>query len=372
MRCVYRALCSSLFSPPWCGRARKRARNRPTLSICHPALRHLDLDEEAEADAGKKAPEPVGSSYRLPQEESGPSVPAGGEAACGQAKWWTCLAFWRRKTPAPRAGPETPSGPKWRWPRVQLCRREPGQVESRLLFPASKLDLELDSGLLRAVLCSVFTMRPGKDTAHFRALPKAYTDSMDVMLSSLLTETPTMDKLEHLLESSSDFPKVGYLVAQLGLYITDPPDDISRQTKGGIYWLYQLLLQKRGLNIRDAKELWCREGLEITKRLGYRNMAKVGEVFGGIFSEGQGRSFLQVALLAIHDPRLHVSQAGLVLAFSIMGEGGQLIGDEEKHRQRRRKDPGLYCLQEASATFTGWDALSLMEVKTGWELLDWP
>lgn len=36
-----------------------------------------------------------------------------------------------------------------------------------------------------------------------QALPKAYTHSMDVMLWSLLTETPTMDKLEHLLEVST-------------------------------------------------------------------------------------------------------------------------------------------------------------------------
>ncbi|KAG6921827.1 hypothetical protein G0U57_005056 [Chelydra serpentina] len=81
---------------------------------------------------GKKAvqmaPEPVGSCCRIPQEESGPPVPADGEAACGQAKRWKCLAFWRKKTPAPRAGPEAPLGQTWRWPRVQLCRRDPGRA----------------------------------------------------------------------------------------------------------------------------------------------------------------------------------------------------------------------------------------------------
>ncbi|CAM2106089.1 maestro heat-like repeat-containing protein family member 7 [Caretta caretta] len=100
-----------------------------------------------------------------------------------------------------------------------------------------------------------------------QSLPKAYADSLDIMLRSLLTEMPTTDKLEHLLEnvnfqmhsrekqkkaraiqsstallrfatcllgfdSSSDFPKVAYLVAQLGLYITDPAEDISRQARG--------------------------------------------------------------------------------------------------------------------------------------------
>ncbi|XP_044868793.1 coiled-coil domain-containing protein 9-like isoform X1 [Mauremys mutica] len=82
--------------------------------------------------AGQVALEPVGSSVRLTQEESGPSVPAGGEEASGQAKWRSSLTFWRkRKTPAPLAGPEAPSDPKWRWPRVMLCRRDPGEGRSR-------------------------------------------------------------------------------------------------------------------------------------------------------------------------------------------------------------------------------------------------
>ncbi|TFJ99692.1 HEAT repeat-containing protein 8 [Platysternon megacephalum] len=83
-----------------------------------------------------------------------------------------------------------------------------------------------------------------------------------------------------------------------------------------------------GLNVREGRELWCRDGLQDTECLGYRNMARVGEVFGEIFTEGQRTTFLQAALLAIYDPLLRVSQAGLVLAYSILGEAGQLIGDE--------------------------------------------
>ncbi|KAH1175335.1 uncharacterized protein LOC123354902 [Mauremys mutica] len=81
--------------------------------------------------AGQVALEPVGSSVRLAQEESGPSVPAGGEEVGGQAKRRSSLTFWRkRKPPAPLAGPEAPSGPKWRWPRVMLCR-DPGEGGSQ-------------------------------------------------------------------------------------------------------------------------------------------------------------------------------------------------------------------------------------------------
>ncbi|CAM2115318.1 unnamed protein product [Caretta caretta] len=56
------------------------------------------------------------------------------------------------------------------------------------------LALELESRLLRAVLYTIFTMGTGKDTTHFRTL--------DIMLRSMLTETPTKDKLQHLLEVS--------------------------------------------------------------------------------------------------------------------------------------------------------------------------
>ncbi|XP_074812700.1 uncharacterized protein LOC141989665 [Natator depressus] len=62
------------------------------------------------------------------------------------------------------------------------------------------LALELESHLLRAVLHGVFTMGTGQGTTHFRALHKTYLQSLDTMLGGLLTETPTMDKLQHLLE----------------------------------------------------------------------------------------------------------------------------------------------------------------------------
>ncbi|XP_037744828.2 maestro heat-like repeat family member 5 [Chelonia mydas] len=227
------------------------------------------------------------------------------------------------------------------------------------------LALELESRLLRALLYTIFTMGTGQDTTHFQALHNTYLESLDSMLGGLLAETPTTDKLQHLLEhlhfwldsrntqerarairssaallrfatslsgfdTSSDFPKAGNFVLQLGLCISDPADDISRQARDGIYWLQRLLLQRRGLNIREESDLWCRDGLQDTERLAYRNMARVGEVFGEIFTEGQKRSFLQAALLAIHDPEIRVSQAGLVLTYSILGEAGQLIGNEQE------------------------------------------
>ncbi|XP_065420759.1 maestro heat-like repeat family member 5 [Chrysemys picta bellii] len=62
------------------------------------------------------------------------------------------------------------------------------------------LALELESRLLRALLYSVFAMGTGQDATHFQALYNTYLQGLDTMLRCLLTETPTTDKLQHLLE----------------------------------------------------------------------------------------------------------------------------------------------------------------------------
>nr|XP_042703014.1 maestro heat-like repeat family member 5 [Chrysemys picta bellii] len=62
------------------------------------------------------------------------------------------------------------------------------------------LALELESRLLWALLYSVFAMGTGQDAIHFQALYNTYLQGLDTMLSCLLTETPTTDKLQHLLE----------------------------------------------------------------------------------------------------------------------------------------------------------------------------
>ncbi|XP_039380936.1 uncharacterized protein LOC120398052 isoform X2 [Mauremys reevesii] len=160
------------------------------------------------------------------------------------------------------------------------------------------------------------------------ALHNRYSQSLDTILRDRLIETPTMEKLQHLLETSSTFSKAGEFMLQLGLCVSHPASDISWQARGGIYCLHRLLLQKRGLNTREAPDLWCRDGLHDPERLGYRNLARVGEVFGELFTEEQKRSFLQAGLLAIHHHLLHISQAGLVLTYSILGEAGQLLEDK--------------------------------------------
>ncbi|XP_039386737.1 uncharacterized protein LOC120401134 [Mauremys reevesii] len=108
-------------------------------------------------------------------------------------------------------------------------------------------------------------------------------------------------------DTSSAFSKAGEFVLQLGLWISHPASDISQHARAGIYWLYWLLPEEGAQHQRGPRLV----------------------AFGELFTEEQKRSFLQEGLLAIHHPLLRVSQAGLVLTYSILGEAGQLLEDEE-------------------------------------------
>ncbi|TFJ97309.1 ETS translocation variant 4 [Platysternon megacephalum] len=106
------------------------------------------------------------------------------------------------------------------------------------------------------------------------------------------------------------------------------------------FWLHSKKTQERARAIQSSDAL-----LEFTTSLpGF-------DVFGEIFTEGQRRTFLQVVLLAIHDPQLCVSQAGLMLTYSILGEAGQLIGDEvTKEGSTREGPPGPFTTRPLKVT----------------------
>ncbi|EMP29994.1 hypothetical protein UY3_12888, partial [Chelonia mydas] len=193
-------------------------------------------------------------------------------------------------------------------------------------------------------------------------LHRVLSDLLDAMLGNLLAESPDTDRLHYILEhinywivsrvwqergrairsstallrftitlpefdNSAEFPRMGHRGAQLALSTGDPSKDISWQARERVYRLYQLLLHQRGLTIHEAEDLWCWDWHQDSRLLGYRNTA---QVFGKFFSEEQRRFFLWTAVLAIHDPLLRVSQARLVLAFSLLGEAQQLMGDKQE------------------------------------------
>ncbi|XP_044878120.1 uncharacterized protein LOC123373274 isoform X1 [Mauremys mutica] len=122
--------------------------------------------------------------------------------------------------------------------------------------------------------------------------------------------------------------QMGHHVAQLALFVSDPDQDISRQAREGTYRLYQLLLQQSGLTIKEAEDLWCYDWHREAGSWAIRTQPGWGRSLENFISEGQRRYFLQTAMLAIHDPLLHVSQAGLLLTYSLLGEAQQLMGDK--------------------------------------------
>ncbi|XP_044863238.1 uncharacterized protein LOC123364843 isoform X2 [Mauremys mutica] len=128
-------------------------------------------------------------------------------------------------------------------------------------------------------------------------------------------------------DNSAEFPWLGHHVAQLALFISDPGKDLSRQAREGVYRLYQLLLHQRGLPIHEAEDLWCWDWHQDSRILGYRNTAKVGEVFGKFFSEGQRRSFLRTDNSAGHPRPPAECQPGWV-APRLLPTGGSPAADK--------------------------------------------
>ncbi|EMP32429.1 hypothetical protein UY3_10446 [Chelonia mydas] len=59
-------------------------------------------------------------------------------------------------------------------------------------------------------------------------LHKVLENLLDAMLGNPLAESPDTDRLQYILENSAQFRKIGNLVAQLGMYISDPAKDISQ------------------------------------------------------------------------------------------------------------------------------------------------
>ncbi|KAM6467926.1 maestro heat-like repeat-containing protein family member 7 isoform 1-T1 [Liasis olivaceus] len=218
---------------------------------------------------------------------------------------------------------------------------------------------ELETGVLRLSLHGVFSMETQAGDAHSMALYRSSFDTMDIMLKGLLSEAPTISHLlfmlEHInfwirsqdpqerfraikcsvsllrhaiqqsnFEKSGELPALGHQVAQFAVCITDSVEEVSYQAREAISYLYQLLLNQMGLSTREAGELWCQES-EDKKMLAYLDACRVGELFRNIFTEDQKRAFLQTSLLAMYDPLMRISQAGILLVYSLLGKAAELM-----------------------------------------------
>nr|XP_048679232.1 uncharacterized protein LOC125623632 [Caretta caretta] len=202
---------------------------------------------------------------------------------------------------------------RWLWWRG-LCTMTPA------------LEPDLETHLLRAALHAVFTLGTEKDITQVQDLHRVLPDLLDALLGNLLAESPDTDQLHYILvplQSCWARP------AARPLPTVQPPMGLEGHTDGNQNDK-RVCVSFPGLTIHEAEDLWCCDWHQDCRLLGYRNTARVQEVFRKFFSEGQRRLLLWTAVLAIHDPLLRVSQAGLVLAFSLLGEAQQLMGDKQE------------------------------------------
>nr|XP_020646785.1 maestro heat-like repeat-containing protein family member 7 isoform X2 [Pogona vitticeps] len=230
------------------------------------------------------------------------------------------------------------------------------------------LDSELESCILRLALHGIFSMEIEQESSHSQALYKSSSDTMETMLKGLLYEVPTTSHLLFILkhinfwihspdvqeraramrcstvllqyaiqlpdfQKTGELPALGYQVAQYGICITDPLEDVNHQAREAIKCLYQLLLHHMGLSPKEGGELWCRQSEE-TKLQAYMDTCRVGELFRKIFTEDQKRTFLQTSLLSMYDPLRRRSEAGVLLGYSLLGKADRLMGDKAEDMER--------------------------------------
>ncbi|XP_075770515.1 maestro heat-like repeat-containing protein family member 7 isoform X4 [Pelodiscus sinensis] len=222
------------------------------------------------------------------------------------------------------------------------------------------LRAQLLSPLLTAAVGQTVSGDWQQEPIHTQQFIRALPYDLQALLASLLAESPDTARLQLIMEhlspwlesrlpqeraralgsttallgvattlpgfdNSADWPRMGHHVAQLGLFISDPSEDVSRLAREGVHSLYQLLLHHRGLNIHQAEDLWCRHYYKERWVLAHSNSVRVGEVFGQLFTAEQEKSFLDKALLAARSPLRRPSQAGLVLAHALHGQAHQLL-----------------------------------------------
>ncbi|KYO36118.1 hypothetical protein Y1Q_0013152 [Alligator mississippiensis] len=180
---------------------------------------------------------------------------------------------------------------------VSQCEEEPSTIllysmaavcMLSTLKPALEPALELH--LLHTALQNTFLTATGHNSQHIQGMKQISVEYLEAMLRCLLATAPSWARLhfigQHLIlwlqlqderdratamrvttsllcfavslhpqfEDSPKVPQVGDLVALLGVYISDPVEEISRQAKEGLSHLYKILVHQK--DIQEAQELW--------------------------------------------------------------------------------------------------------------------
>uniref|UniRef100_A0ABM5ESE9 Maestro-like HEAT-repeats domain-containing protein n=1 Tax=Pogona vitticeps TaxID=103695 RepID=A0ABM5ESE9_9SAUR len=128
------------------------------------------------------------------------------------------------------------------------------------------------------------------------------------------------------LKLGEEVRQVGQFVANLGILLADAEMEVGWRAQESLHRLFQLLLRQRGINTREAPRLWCSEKQLEWGIASYKNIGRVGKVFRELFSAPQRASFLDTVLQAVHQRSPRLSIPGLLLLYSFVGIGEELLG----------------------------------------------
>ncbi|KAJ7341988.1 hypothetical protein JRQ81_008237 [Phrynocephalus forsythii] len=116
---------------------------------------------------------------------------------------------------------------------------------------------------------------------------------------------------------------LGRYVAELGVLLMVPKRQVGHHAREGIYQLYELALQQRGIDIREMAGLWIREPHLDWEMASYWNTVQMAKKLDAIFTPEQRLAFLKTALQAVWDLDL---QPALFLLYAFLGLGKEVLG----------------------------------------------
>ncbi|XP_078236100.1 maestro heat-like repeat-containing protein family member 7 [Pogona vitticeps] len=224
-----------------------------------------------------------------------------------------------------------------------------------------KTPRELETCFLRLALPVLASLQELSQDPEEQTFYENTTQTWQVLLQSLLREDPTighlfslLDHFHHWLQSEKgterawamqkmaallrqavllrdlklreEVHQVGQYVADLGILLADAEMEVGWWARESLHRLFQLLLRQRGINTREAPRLWCSEKQLDREMASYKNIGRVGKVFGELFSAPQRASFLETILQAVHQRSPRLSIPGLLLLYSFVGIGEELLG----------------------------------------------
>ncbi|KAJ7324528.1 hypothetical protein JRQ81_017548 [Phrynocephalus forsythii] len=135
---------------------------------------------------------------------------------------------------------------------------------------------ELEDRFLSLAIHAVLRLEEPSYNYVGQSLYRSSQQTLEVLLLGLLDEDSSSDHLFAILDIMGD--ALGRYVAELGVLLMDPKRQVGRHAREGIYRLYELALQQRGIDIREMAGLWIREPHLDWEMASYRNTVQMAKV----------------------------------------------------------------------------------------------